>query len=76
MLKPLGNPAANGIKFFATEDEGTKEINEEARRAGAALIKAAQKERRKTFVIVNNRLEGNALETIKAMLDIVELASE
>ena len=25
---------------------------------------------RKTFIYVNNRLEGNALETIKAMLEM------
>jgi hypothetical protein len=42
-----------------------------ARAAGAALIaegKAAGP-KRKTFIYVNNRLEGNALETIEAMLE-------
>ena len=42
-----------------------------ARDAGKALIaegKSAGPDR-KTFIYVNNRLEGNALETIDAMLD-------
>ena len=41
-----------------------------ARRMSQALVaegKAAGSER-KTFIYVNNRLEGNALETIEAML--------
>lgn len=49
------------------------QINEEARAAGAALVEAGKKNpKRKTFIFVNNRLEGNALNTIRAMLDIVE----
>jgi hypothetical protein len=47
-----------------------KEPYPEAREAGRALIaegKAVGPER-KTFIYVNNRLEGNALETIDAML--------
>jgi len=47
-----------------------KEPDPDARAAGAALIKegVAAGSRRKTFVYVNNRLEGNALETIDAMM--------
>ena len=47
-----------------------KEPNPEMRSAGRALIaegKAAGPQR-KTFIFVNNRAEGNALETIGAML--------
>jgi hypothetical protein len=47
-----------------------KEINEDARAAGKQLIargKSAQG-KKKTFIYVNNRLEGNALETIAAMI--------
>ena len=51
-----------------------KEPYPEARAAGAALItegKAVGPER-KTLIYVNNRLEGNALETIDAMLERVK----
>jgi uncharacterized protein YecE (DUF72 family) len=57
-------------KTFQPYDK-TKEINEEARQAGRALIVEGEqyKPRRKTYIYVNNRLEGNALETIAAMLE-------
>jgi uncharacterized protein YecE (DUF72 family) len=44
------------------------------RAAGAALIKEGVEAagKGKTFVYVNNRLEGNALETIAAMLEILD----
>jgi hypothetical protein len=51
-----------------------KEPNPEAREAGKALVaegKASGPDR-KTFIYVNNRLEGNALETIDAMLEAVD----
>ena len=46
-----------------------KEKNPDARAAGKALIAEGKKAgaRRETFIYVNNRLEGNALETISAM---------
>ena len=50
---------------------GIKEENPEARVAGRALIeegKAAGPKRR-TFVYANNRLEGNAISTIAAMME-------
>jgi uncharacterized protein YecE (DUF72 family) len=42
----------------------------EARRVGKALIAAGKDagQKKKTFIYVNNRLEGNALETIEAMV--------
>ena len=46
------------------------------RAAGAKLIKegaAAGKEKRKTLIYVNNRLEGNALATIEAMVEQAEV---
>ena len=50
--------------------EQTKEVNSAARKAGAALIKDGKKKaKRKTLIYVNNRLEGNALQTIDAMLE-------
>jgi hypothetical protein len=51
-----------------------KEPNPEARATVKALIaegKAAGPER-KTFIYVNNRLEGNELETVDAMLAVHE----
>jgi len=68
LLKP-GRRYEDAVKSFQPYDK-TKEVNEEARKAGAALIsKGRTTPKRKTFIFVNNRLEGNALQTIKAMLD-------
>jgi hypothetical protein len=36
---------------------------------------AAGREQRKTFIYVNNRLEGNALATIEAMLELASVSS-
>jgi hypothetical protein len=46
-------------------------VNDDARKAGAELVVEGERyeSRRKTYIYVNNRLEGNALETISAMLD-------
>jgi uncharacterized protein YecE (DUF72 family) len=69
LLKP-GRKYEEAVKAFEPYGE-TKETNPEARAAGAALIQNGKKNpKRKTFIFVNNRLEGNALNTIRAMLDI------
>jgi len=69
LLKP-GRRYEEAVKTFQPYD-GTKEVNDEARKAGAALIADGVKATgRKTFIYVNNRLEGNALSTIEAMVDI------
>jgi uncharacterized protein YecE (DUF72 family) len=68
LLKP-GRKYEEAVKAFQPYDR-LHEKNPEARAAAKALIaegKAAGSER-KTFIYVNNRLEGNALETIAAML--------
>ena len=72
LLKP-GRKYEDAVKMFQPYDR-TKEVNDEARKAGAALIIEGERfePRRKTFVYVNNRLEGNALETIRAMIDAVD----
>ena len=71
LLKP-GRSYKEAVKSFQPYDQ-TKEIIEESRKAGATLIKNGKKNpRKKTFIFVNNRLEGNALATIKAMLDIAD----
>jgi hypothetical protein len=68
LLQP-GRTYEEAVKAFAPYEQ-TKEVNENARRAGAALIKDGKKNpKRKTLIFVNNRLEGNALQTINAMLD-------
>ena len=69
LLKP-GRKYEEAVKAFEPYDS-IKEENPEARAAGQALIaegKAAGP-KRKTFVFVNNRLEGNAISTIAAMIN-------
>jgi uncharacterized protein YecE (DUF72 family) len=71
LLKP-GRKYEEAVESFSPYAE-TKEVNESARQAGAALIQRGKKNPKgKTFIFVNNRLEGNALNTIRAMLDIAE----
>jgi uncharacterized protein YecE (DUF72 family) len=74
LLKP-GRGYEAAVKAFQPYD-ATKEVNDEARQAGAALLlEGVQFEpRRKTYVYVNNRLEGNALATIAAMIEILDRA--
>jgi uncharacterized protein YecE (DUF72 family) len=72
LLKP-GRKYEEAVKTFQPYDK-TKEVNEGARKAGAELIKEgkATLANKKTFIFVNNRLEGNALETINAMIEAVD----
>jgi len=69
LLKP-GRKYEEAVKAFQPYDR-VKEPNPDARAAGRAIIAAGQAAGpdRKTFIYVNNRLEGNALETISAMLE-------
>jgi uncharacterized protein YecE (DUF72 family) len=69
LLKP-GRKYEQAVKTFQPYNR-VKEQNPDARASAKALIaegKAAGPDR-KTFIYVNNRLEGNALETIAAMLE-------
>ena len=68
LLKP-GRKYDQAVKMFEPYDR-VKEENPEARAAGKALIAEGQAAgpKRKTFIFVNNRLEGNALGTIAAIL--------
>lgn len=70
LLKP-GRRYEEAVKEFSPYRE-VKEVNPEARSAGAELIRqtVAAEGRRKGFIYVNNRLEGNALATIAAMLTL------
>jgi uncharacterized protein YecE (DUF72 family) len=72
LLKP-GRKYEEAVKTFQPYAK-VQEPNPDARAAGMALIaegKAAGPTR-KTYVYVNNRLEGNALETIEAMIEGAE----
>ncbi len=68
LLRP-GRRYEDAVKTFQPYDKA-QEIDEDARRAGTALILEGERfePRRKTYIYVNNRLEGNALETIRAMV--------
>jgi len=71
LLKP-GRNYEEAVDTFRPYDK-VKEPYPEARAAGTALIAEgiAAGPEHKTFIYVNNRLEGNALETIDAMLERV-----
>ena len=68
LLKP-GRSYDEAVKSFQPYSE-TKEVNAEARAAGSALMVEGERyePRRKTYIYVNNRLEGNALATIAWMM--------
>jgi hypothetical protein len=72
LLKP-GRIYEEAVKTFKPYDR-VKELYPEARTAGKKLIAEGKKAggKRKTFIYVNNRLEGNALETISALLEAVD----
>src|SRR5579864_768379 len=70
LLKP-GRQYEEAVKAFEPYDQ-VKEESPDARAAGPQLIaegKAAGRKRR-TFVFMNNRLEGNAISTIEAMMKV------
>ena len=68
-LMAPGRKYDESLKLFQPYDR-LREPDEDAREAGARLIVGGERyePRRKTFVYINNRLEGNALETIAAMI--------
>jgi len=70
LLKP-GRKYEEAVKSFSPYDQ-TKEVNHEARKAIGALIKmaliATGGHLVKAMIFINNRLEGNALSTIAAVL--------
>lgn len=66
LLKP-GRKYKPAVKLFEPYTR-VKEENPDARAAGRALIAEAKARKEEdAFIYVNNRLEGNALETIDAM---------
>lgn len=68
LLKP-GRKYAQAVKSFEPYAR-VQDVNPQARAAGRQLIKegVSAGPRRKTFVYVNNRMEGSALGTIAALL--------
>ena len=68
LLKP-GRKYEDAVTAFKPYDR-VKEQNPDARAAGKALVAEGKdaEQKKKTFIYVNNRLEGNALETIAAMV--------
>jgi hypothetical protein len=68
LLKP-GRKYEQAVKAFEPYDS-IKEENPEARAAGRALIAEGRAAglKQRTFIYVNNRLEGNAISTIAAMI--------
>lgn len=71
LLKP-GRKYQQAVDLFSPYNE-IKEPHEPARQAGAALIRdGLEHHGRKTFIYVNNRLEGNAPETLACMIEQAE----
>ncbi|MDB6030584.1 MAG: hypothetical protein JWM16_922 [Verrucomicrobiales bacterium] len=68
LLKP-GRKYQEAVDTFSPYNE-VKELYPEARTAGATLVQQGVKSegKRTTFVFINNRLEGNALRTIEAIV--------
>lgn len=69
LLRP-GRTYEEAVREFGPYDQ-VKEVNEEARRAGGRLIQRAAFSggREQAYIYVNNRLEGNALASILAMVE-------
>jgi uncharacterized protein YecE (DUF72 family) len=66
LLTP-GRKYEDAVKAFEPYDR-IREVNPEVRAAGTVLVREGQQiPNRKTFIFVNNRLEGNALDTIAAI---------
>jgi uncharacterized protein YecE (DUF72 family) len=70
LLRP-GRGYEAAVKAFSPY-QSVKDLYPEGRAAGAQLIHKASETGRKAFVYVNNRFEGNALETIAAMIEQAE----
>ena len=72
LLTP-GRNYETAVKLFKPYDR-IKEPDSNARHSGARLIREGKttEPKRRTFVFVNNRLEGNALHTIAAMIEQAE----
>lgn len=73
LLRP-GRGYAQAVEMFSPYAE-LRDPYPEVRQAGARLISAGARsptQPKRTFVFVNNRLEGNALHTIQAMIELAQ----
>jgi uncharacterized protein YecE (DUF72 family) len=66
LLTP-GRTYEQAVTAFSPYTE-VKAVDEDARAAGRKLLTQVKAGRRRSYIYVNNRLEGNALETIRALL--------
>lgn len=66
LLRP-GRSYEDAVKMFSPYDR-IRDENPEAREALRELIRRMREERRAAYIFVNNRLEGNAPETIRAVI--------
>jgi uncharacterized protein YecE (DUF72 family) len=67
LLRP-GRAYEDAVALFTPYDT-IRDENPEARESLRALIRRMREERRAAYIFVNNRLEGNAPETIRAVVD-------
>ena len=67
LLRP-GRAYEDAVRQSAPYDQ-VRDENPEARDALRALIRRMREERRAAYIFVNNRLEGNAPETIRAVTE-------
>jgi uncharacterized protein YecE (DUF72 family) len=63
-----GRAYEDAVRQFTPYDR-VRDENPEARDALRALIRRMREERRAAYIFVNNRLEGNAPETIRAVTE-------
>jgi len=63
-----GRAYEHAVQQFTPYDQ-VRDENPEARDALRAVIRRMREERRAAYIFVNNRLEGNAPETIRAVVD-------
>ena len=63
-----GRAYEDAVQKFAPYDQ-VRDENPEARDALRALIRRMREERRAAYIFVNNRLEGNAPETIRSVVE-------
>jgi hypothetical protein len=73
LLLRLGRKYEEAVKLFSPYDR-IKDPYPEGRAAGARLIQEARcgSSGHKAFIYVNNRFEGNALQTIAAIVERVQ----
>jgi uncharacterized protein YecE (DUF72 family) len=67
-LLRFGRPYEQAVERFSPY-ERIQDENPDARRAIREMIRTAREQNRRAYIFVNNRLEGNAPQTIEAILE-------